>query len=167
MFCGNSNASFEAVVDDGSPITGLKPDPNFLYSRDDLSPGLHTVMLTSRAADSSTILSFEKAVIFNSEHSECVDTRLRINSLLTFLSLDAMPATRIDNSDSESINYVGAWRTSSGTDDNPFQLTETAGDYFRFNFTGGGAFAVRGTKSYAHQRYTVVSRHCLAYCPQT
>lgn len=64
---GDSNAFYDIKVDDETPVTGLMvPTNQVLYSRYNLTAGNHNVMLTSRATTATTILTLDKAVIFNS-----------------------------------------------------------------------------------------------------
>lgn len=75
--------------------------------------------------------------------------------------MDITP-TKVDNLNGDIITYVGVWTTSNTSASNgiaakPYHTTVTAGDYLTFNFTGGSAFSVRGSKTPDHERYSVVS----------
>lgn len=73
---GGSDVLYNIKVDDEATIAGLvAPASEVLYARYDLTAGNHSVTLTSQAtaAAPSNMLTFDKAIIYNSRREACVD----------------------------------------------------------------------------------------------
>lgn len=161
-FIGTSNASYDALVDNETPAVGLSPESLLLYSRDNLTAGTHTVTLVSRATDPSTVLTFDRALIFNSEREECVRHGFQFVHNADVTPYSSVSPRTVDNSDTNTINYLGSWASltdpgvPSVPNPKPFQSTAVAGDQLAFSFTGS-AVAVYGSSNFGHGEYSVVS----------
>lgn len=82
---GTSNTSYDAQIDSEPPATGLVASDQSLYSRDNLTIGAHTVTLISKATDASTVLTLDKALVFNTHRDEYVRVNSQLANTLTMV----------------------------------------------------------------------------------